>query len=71
MGAMASFWQRLHDEAEERWYVPARTAEVLFLLPLAGSLLLLATAPSRSLFVGITHEDGVLVSGPKSPRGCS
>ena len=57
---MTSFWQRLRDEAEQRWYVPARTAEILFLVPLAGSLLLLATAPSRALFVGITHEDGVL-----------
>ena len=57
---MTSFWQRLRDEAEQRWYVPARTAEIFFLVPLAGSLLLLATAPSRALFVGITHEDGVL-----------
>jgi hypothetical protein len=62
--AITYFWADLRTEATDRWHVSASFAGWMFILPLAGSLVLIALAAiSRDAFVWFTTEDGPLEWG--------
>ena len=54
-----AFWTKLEDEAAA-WSLPRGAGPALFLLPLVGAPLVVASRVDKSLFLAITDEDRLL-----------
>lgn len=59
METVRTFWTKLGDEAAA-WSLLPRVGQVLFLLPLVGAPLVVASRADKHLFLAVTDEDRLL-----------